>query len=191
MSTKRVNESGAVGESEPSVLDAVDPGFAPAPSEVAACVADEHPVLAGRVLCQFERPSGVVQKWLPCLMGMRPRTGDRVLVQRAENFGESIVTGVIDGFRNRIPPEPRAEHARRLRADETVRIEADDGTPLLEVAAGENGPVVRLLSKDVTIESPGTLRLEADAIELRARQGEVRVSASEDVVVTGEQIHLN
>jgi hypothetical protein len=178
-------------ELAPSPLDDLEPSFDVAASEVAVCVDDTHPVMAGRVRCKFERPSGPELHWIPCLLSVRPRVGDRVLVQRAVGLSRGVVAGVIDGYRPRLDPEPRASHVRAIREDEAIRIEADDGTPLVEVRTTATGPVVRVLTRDVAIETPGKLAITADAIELRARQGGVKVAASEDVVVTGEEIHLN
>ena len=178
-------------EGDVSSLDDLEPTFAPQPVEIAECIDDVHPVMAGRVRCRFERPYGATEVWLPCLVTVRPRVGDRVLVQRVEGVATGLVTGVVDGFRLRAEPDPRAAHIRRLQPDEVIRIEADDGTPLLEMAVGDAGPVVRLLRSDIELAAPGALKITADSVELRARQGEIQLAASEDVVVTGEQIRLN
>jgi uncharacterized protein (DUF2345 family) len=66
-----------------------------------------------------------------------------------------------------------------------------EGEPLLEVVREASGPVVRLLQAAARIDLPGALRIEADAIELRARTGEVRIEAADDVVVRGGAIRLN
>jgi hypothetical protein len=159
--------------------------------EMGLCVADEHPTLAARVLCRLERPTGPVEHWLPCLFGVQPRVGDRVLVLRPEHAPEPVVLGVVDGYRPRAQPEARAAHHTRLRSDEVVRIESPSGEPLLELAGGPEGAVLRVLSSQVRIEGGEKLSIEADQLELRARQGKVAVTASEDVVVQGEAIHLN
>jgi len=172
-------------------LEDIEPTFAPQPVEVAECIDDVHPVMAGRVRCRFDRPYGATEVWLPCLVTVRPRIGDRVLVQRVDGVAGGLVTGVLDGFRPRVEPDPRAAHVRRLRQDEVIRIEGDDGTPLLEMATSESGPVVRLLRSDLEVAAPGALKITADSVELRARQGGIELAASEDVIVTGEQIRLN
>lgn len=61
----------------------------------------------------------------------------------------------------------------------------------MEVRATEAGPAVRLMSKDVTMESAGALRLSGESVEIVARQGGVDVRATDDVKLNGEQIHLN
>jgi hypothetical protein len=176
---------------ESACLPELDPTFEVQAAELAVCIDERHPVMAGRVRCRFERSWGGIEHWLPCLATVRPRNGDRVMVMRVDGLPLGVVAGVVEGFRERVAPDPRAAHVRRVRPDEVVRIEADDGTPLVEVAAGEHGPVIRLMKDDLEIETPGALKLTAGSIELRARQGEVRVAATDDVVVTGEQIHLN
>jgi hypothetical protein len=72
-----------------------------------------------------------------------------------------------------------------------VTITAADGKPLIELAASDAGPVVRLLQPDIDVEVPGKLRVSAASIELVATRGEVKVEAADDVVVRGENVHLN
>ena len=79
----------------------------------------------------------------------------------------------------------------RLEPDETILISARDGSPLLAIEHGENGPALRLMGADLDLDIGGDLRLSARQIELRAREGEARIEASHDVVVEGEAIHLN
>lgn len=167
----------------------------PAPSEsmlVAECIDAHHPTLIGRVLCRIPSPSGEnVEQWVPTLMHLPVREGDRVLLARPGNFAEPVVVGVLDGFTPR-PERPRVAAAiRPLAPDETVRFESARGEPLVEIAPGASGPVVRLLGADVEIETPGALRVRAGAIELAAKSGSVKIEASDDVVVQGEAIHLN
>jgi hypothetical protein len=158
---------------------------------VAECVDARHPVLAGRVRVRWCEAGVEQEGWLPTLQALVVRVGDRVLVQRAMNWPEPLVVGVVDGFAHR-PDPPRHEAARlTLERDEALRITTPEGEPLVEVARGERGPVVRLLRPDVEVELAGALRVSAAAIELRAREGEVRVEASADVCVVGENVNLN
>lgn len=170
------------------LLERIEPTASRPASEVARCVADEHPVLVGRVRCAFDDGS---EAWVPCLQGVRPRCGDRVLVLGAHGAPGGVVAGVVDGFRRRLEPDPRDSQVRRLRADEVIRIESDEGVPLIEVRATDAGPAVRVLSKDLTMESSGALRLAGESVEIVARQGGVEVRATDDVKLNGEQIHLN
>jgi hypothetical protein len=51
--------------------------------------------------------------------------------------------------------------------------------------------VVRLLTPDAQIELAGSLSISAREIEFRAREGELKLQARDDVTVRGELIHLN
>lgn len=177
--------------SESIALDEIEAGAPITPSAVGVVVDELHPVLAGRVRVRLghEGPEG--ERWLPCLMGIRPRSGDRVLVIRPSGAQEGVVLGVLDGFRQRLEPEARATNVRTIADDESVRIEAADGRGLVEVRASENGCVVRLLSPDATLAAEGTLTIEAQAVALRAKQGCVALRASEDVEIQGEHVRLN
>ena len=159
---------------------------------VAACLDARHPVLVGRVLVALVAPDGrSTERWLPTVHGLPVRAGDRVLVARADNFAESLVIGVVDGYARRPECEPVPGPTLALERDASLRIEDADGQPLVELRASDAGPVVRLLGPDVDLELAGGLRVSASSIELRAREGEARVAAAGDVIVTGETIQLN
>ena len=154
---------------------------------VAEVLDDRHPTLVGRVLVELP---GAEPRWCPTLAGLPVRVGDRVLVQRARGFSEPLVTGVIDGFATR--PECDAKEAARLelRRDEAVRIADHRGRPIVEIAEGEAGPVIRLVHEDAELEIPGRLRISARELELRA-SGNATIEATGDVIARGEAIHLN
>jgi len=159
---------------------------------VAECIDATHPTLAGRVLVRWSSPSeDVASAWIPTLHGLSVRAGDRVLLTQPVNAPEPIVLGVVDGFAAR--PEPARSTAARveIQRDEAVRVTSTDGTPLVELFQGEGGPVVRLLAPDVSIDLPGKLRLSARSVELVAREGELKITARDDVLVEGETINLN
>lgn len=174
-----------------SLVEAPTPAVPPGPL-VGECVDDRHPTLTGRVLVRLTGEQGsMVETWVPTLQGISVRPRDRVLLLRAENWAELAVIGVIDGFSRR-PPVTEIDAAKiQLRAGERVRIESKDGVPLVDVVQGAAGPVLKILSTDVDLELPGALRVRADSIELVARAGEVRVDATDDVIVKGETIQLN
>lgn len=156
------------------------------------CVDDRHPTLLGRVRIRWSRTGGEEEeRWLPALQGLALRKGDRVLVQRVENWPEPVVTGVVDGFATRREPETTPALSVELKPDETVEVRAADGSRLLELSPGAHGPVVRIVTPDVDLDVPGRLRLKADVLEFKARRGSVRIDAGDDVVVTGEVIKLN
>lgn len=165
---------------------------APAGPLVGEVLEAEHPTLQGRARVRWSDDRGEKEEaWLPCLQGLTVRARDRVLVQRASNWPEAIVVGVLDGFARR-PEAPVREAARlRLRADETLTVSGEDEQPLLELRQEAQGTRVRLLREDVDVEMPGRLRLAARELELRARSGDVRIRASDDVRVDGEAIRLN
>ncbi len=190
-------QSGTTTETESTIVDdvaAASPTL-PIPTTgmvVGECIDARHPTLLGRVLCRIVATDGTTtERWVPTLMSLPVREGDRVLLVRPHNHAEPIVVGVLDGFSPR-PEAARTPGATRaLKADETIRFETERGEPLVEIAPGGSGPVVRLLSVDLEVETPGAVRLRAGSIELHAREGQVRVEASDDVVVQGEAIHLN
>jgi hypothetical protein len=170
-------------------------GIGATPSEaqlIGECVDDRHPTLRGRVLVRIAASTGSdVEQWLPTLQGLSVRAGDRVLLCKPANWSEAVVTGVVDGFARRPRPESRAVATLKVRADEVLRVVDHNDQALAEIAATERGPLLRILHRDSEIELEGELRVSAEAITLRARQGEVRLDASADVVVQGETIHLN
>lgn len=174
--------------------EAVSP-FAPtgeSGSLVGEIVDVRHPTLRGRVRVRWQDLEGqTFEKWLPTLHGIPVRAADRVLLIRAANWPEPVVTGVIDGFARR--PEPDRDTAARLelQRDEAIRVQSASGEDLVEVFEDERGPVIRLLKEDVDLDLPGKLRVRATSIELEAKEGQARIKASDDVVVVGETIHLN
>ncbi len=159
---------------------------------IGRCADARHPTLQGRVLCEVATASGeLIELWIPTLHGLSVRVGDQLLLTRPANWSEPVVVGVLDGFARR--PEVRAKAAATLalHRDEAMVIESQDGVPLCELRQAGDGPVVRLLHDDVHLELAGALRVSAKSIALAAREGEARVEAAADVVVTGETIHLN
>lgn len=208
MTTTRSTPARDHEHAEPAATEASSPIEAPSPIAgvgtgrpspptvdgllVADCIDARHPTLVGRVLCRTASADGApVERWVPTLMHLPVREGDRVLLARPQNLAEPVVVGVLDGFTPRPEPARTPAAVRSLAADETVRFESARGEPLVEIAPGEAGPVVRLLSSGVEVESPGAVRLRAASVAIEATQGEVRVAASDDVVVQGEAIHLN
>lgn len=158
---------------------------------VAECLDNRHPSIVGRVLVRVAPPRGAaLERWVPALQGLSIRKGDRVLLQRAENWPEPIVTGVVDGFARRPALSPEVAATIAVLPDEVVRVEASDGTPLVEVRQGEAGAAIRVVEPDVELELPGDLRIKAKRIALSS-EGEVEIAAADDVNVKGETINLN
>ena len=161
-------------------------------SLVGEVVDTEHPSLRGRVRVRWKDLEGqIFERWLPTLHGLPVRVADRVLMTQASNFTEHIVLGVLDGFARRPEPTRETGATLELKRDEALRVLNQAGEELLEVFEDESGPVVRLLQDGVNIDLPGELRLSAKSIELVAKRGPATITASDDVVVQGEAIHLN
>ncbi len=158
---------------------------------VGRCTDAYHPVLSGRIRVHYEVSGQKLEQWLPTLHGMTFRKNDRVLIQFPQNAEEPIVTGVIDGYEKRPDIERDGGPSLTLENDESVKILSREGARILEVFPSEQGPVIRLCSKDTCIDLDGKLSIRAEEIELFASQGKVALSATDDVVVQGEEIRLN
>ncbi|MPZ21615.1 MAG: hypothetical protein GEV06_27550 [Luteitalea sp.] len=159
---------------------------------VGEVLATQHPTLAGRLLVAWTDASGVRNEWwLPALRGSWVRTRDRVVITRPANWSEWIVTGVLDGLETPRPPERASAASLALHNDEVLTVTTAMGEPLIELFGGEAGPVVRLLRTDVDVQVAGALRVHAKSLELSADQGHLKLRASEDVIVEGENIELN
>jgi hypothetical protein len=151
-----------------------------------------HPQQRGRARVRWRDERGEEREaWLATMVGIAVRVADRVLLQQPVHWSEPLVAGVVDGFSSRPPEERTAGPSLALAADERVTITAADGTPLVDVFQAAQGPVVRLRGEDVAIELPGRLRVDARSIELVARQGAVKISATDEVAVEGEVVTLN
>jgi len=197
---RKITAEDAVHEANASPIDELlsssaatpspPPRLRPGDTIVGECIDARHPTLVGRVLVRWADGALLQERWMPTLHALAIREGDRLVINQPSNFPEPVVMGVLDGFAMR-PEAPREEAARiELKSDEAVRITTQEGAPLVEVFASEQGPVVRLLAPDVDLELPGALRIAAKSIDLAAR-GEVKIKASDDVVVQGETISLN
>lgn len=158
---------------------------------VGTCTDATHPVLRGRVSVRWDDETGRSQSaWLPALASLALRVGDRVLCTWPTNFDEPVVMGVLDGFTPRPEAPSRVGASLALKCDERLAVTDEAGNALVEVRAGEDGPIVRVLHANTALELPGKLSLRAEAIELGAR-GDVRIEARGDVRVNGDFIRLN
>jgi len=160
-------------------------------SLVGVCLEERHPTLLGRVRVHLRSGDRMLDAWLPTLQNLAVRRGDQVLLTQPLNGSDPVVMGVIDGLAHR-PARTREAAARlELKEDEVLRIEDAKGRPMLEVRTSETGPIVRLLQPNLAVEVDGKLRLSAESIHLEARQGQVELEATDDVLIKGEVIHLN
>ena len=161
-------------------------------SFIGECVDDRHPSINGRVRVAWEASGGQqMEQWLPTLQGLAVRKMDRVLLQQPANWQEPVVFGVLDGLEERPAPAMKARHSLNLKTDEAVRIDAQNGQPLVEIFQQDNQPVVRLLSEDINLDLNGKLKISAESIDLQAKKGSVVISAESDVVVQGEMVKIN
>lgn len=159
---------------------------------VGECMDDKHPSINGRVLVAWQDADRQqIERWLPTLQGMAVRKMDRVLVQQPANWPEAVVFGVLDGCSDRPEAKLQARHSLELKTDETVRIDAQNGQPLIEIYQQGDQPVVRLLSEHINLELNGKFSIAADSIDLKARRGNVEITSEADVVVKGEMVELN
>ncbi len=159
---------------------------------VGECIDDRHPVIDGKVLIAYPSIDGLPrERWLATLRGLTVRVKDRVILMRPANWPEPVVTGVLCGIDEEAPAPMRSGPALRIAEHESLEITGPGGEPFVEISRGKSGPIVHLLAPDVEIETPGKLRISARSIELEAHRGDLKIEASNDVVVRGEMVRLN
>ncbi|MFK7994438.1 MAG: hypothetical protein AB8B87_09900 [Granulosicoccus sp.] len=158
---------------------------------VAEVVVETHPVMAGRVLVKGQDVAGrSFEDWLPCMDGLNIGARDRVLVQRPGNSPEPLVTGIVESAQARRRPV-RSAQTLTLQENESLTINDYQGRALIDIASTPSGPSIQLHAPLAELDVKGALRLEADSLEFKARQGEMQLSASGDIKVDGEMIKLN
>ncbi|MFV8756350.1 hypothetical protein ACNOYE_37865 [Nannocystaceae bacterium ST9] len=169
---------------------------------VGECLDTHNPHLPRRVLVRARDEDGVpVSAWLPVLADLGVHAGQKVLLSKPDNWPEPVVIGAIAGLERPSEPAPPAgaepgqapsdgSHLR-LEPGQAVVICDSTGQPMLELRAGEAGPRLVLLHPDVALEAPGRLRVAAERIELRAREGGVDIRAEGDTLVRSRLIRLN
>lgn len=79
----------------------------------------------------------------------------------------------------------------QLAQHEALRVIDAQGRPLVDIVSTEDGPVLQLLGEGTDLDVAGHLRVHADAIEMIARDGELKMLAKDDVIVRGEKVRLN
>lgn len=156
-----------------------------------ACVDERHPSLQGRIrVAPLPEGPRFEEQWVATLMGTPVRRGDRVLLLPVAPVG-LVVIGVLDGFAKR-PESPKTTAAIvELKRDEALTVQAADGTTLVELTQGDQGPRLTVHSDDLEVRAPGRLRLRGKTVQIEAEQGQIDLKATDDVVVRGETIRLN
>ncbi|BAX61831.1 hypothetical protein [Burkholderia stabilis] len=153
-----------------------------------------HPDAMGLIRVKWSVQDGdTCERWLECVDGVKPRIGDRVLLQSPANWADYLIAGLLTRKGLGEPVEPVIEPAMALslEADKCVQIADAAGTPLLQVRASPDGPVVTLLNRNVNIEVAGKLRLSAQTLELEGGRGGVDIRTEADTVVRSRYVRLN
>jgi hypothetical protein len=157
-------------------------------------VLDTHnPHLPGRVFVRWINAEHQKNEhWLQAERHLRLRKGDRVIMTMPTGWQQWVVTGAL-GRELEPPPEPQASDVPELRLEpgQAVRILSHDGTALLTVRQGADGPELQLGTGNVELKAARTLRLTADTIELHAQHGGVDLRTEGDAVVRARTIRLN
>lgn len=158
---------------------------------IAKVLVEKHPVLDGRILVSGNDAGGKhFELWLPTMQGLDIKSSDTVLIQRPGNADEPLVTGIVQSAHHSRKTHNTA-HSFTLNENEALTINDHHGRALLDISAGEKGPSVVLHAALAELDVDGSLRMEADSLEFKARQGEMSLSASGDIKVDGEMIKLN
>ncbi|WP_322074523.1 hypothetical protein [Burkholderia cepacia] len=153
-----------------------------------------HPDAMGLIRVKWSEQDGkTCERWLECVDGVKPRIGDRVLLQSPVNWPEPLIAGLLTRKGHGEPVKPVVEPAVAisLEADKCVQITDAAGTPLLQVRASPDGPVVTLLNRNVNVEVAGKLRLSAQTLELDGGRGGVDIRTEADTVVRSRYVRLN
>jgi hypothetical protein len=185
---QEVIEEALDGHAANNAADAVE-----APGCIVGEVLDtHHPHLPGRV---FVRWIGAEQKtikhWVQAERHLRLRKGDRVIMTLPTGWKQWVVTGALGRELDSTPEEASDLPELRLAPGQSLRITSHDGTPLVTVRQGVDGPELELGSDNVELKAKRTLRLTADTIELHAKQGGVDLRTDGDAIVRARTIRLN
>jgi len=163
-------------------------------SLVATVLDARHPTMEGRFRLGWEGADGPTREgWAIGLRGVAPLPRYRVHAALPENGAELVITGILDRVATEDRPATDAGPSLSVAAGEALRITGPDGQPWLEIVEDPEGggPRLRFLVPAEGVDLPGVLRLAADAVEIAARSGEIRMSAHGDVRVKGEIVRLN
>lgn len=90
-----------------------------------------------------------------------------------------------------IERSPTTPRTLALAAHESLRVVDAHGRPLVNILATDAGPVLQLPSADLQLDVAGKLQIQADQVEMIARDGEMKLLAKDDIIARGEKIRLN
>jgi hypothetical protein len=166
--------------------------------EAAGCIVGEvldthHPHLPGRVFVRWINAElKKHEHWVQAERHLRLRKGDRVIMTMPTGWKQWVVTGAL-GRELEPAPEPPADDVPELRLEpgQAVRILSHDGSALLTVRQGADGPELQLGTGNVELKAARTLKLTADTIELHAQHGGVDLRTDGDAVLRARTIRLN
>jgi hypothetical protein len=151
-----------------------------------------HPTLPGRILVRWLDDALVTQEdWLEPERHLSLVKGDRVLVTRPAGWREWIVTGALGRRPAAAATMGPAIETLRLGPGEGLMIEGHDGTPLVTLHQGPQGPRLEVSSDSLEISARKTLKLSAHTIELISDDGGIELRTAGDTVVRGRFIRLN
>lgn len=165
-----------------------------APAATAVVAGDvldtHHPSLPGRVLVRFFDDAALQHEdWLEAERHLTLVTGDRVLVTRPAGFPDWIVTGAIG---RRTQPAARAPgQVLRLGPGESLTIQAHDGSALITLHQGPEGPRLEVSQENLEISAKQKLRLSAESIELVSREGGLELRSEGEAIMRASVIRLN
>jgi hypothetical protein len=165
--------------------------------EASGCIVGEvldthHPHLPGRVFVRFVNGKlEAIERWVQAERHLRLRKGDRVILTMPTGWKQWVVTGALGRDLAAQPVEEADTPELRLEPGQAVRIVTHDGTALVTVRQGVEGPELELGSGNVELRAARTLRLRADTIELHAEHGGVDLRTEGDAVLRARTIRLN
>jgi hypothetical protein len=150
-----------------------------------------HPYLLGRVLVRFLDDQATQREdWLEPERHLTLVKGDRVLVTRPAGFQDWIVTGALGRRAEPIASEAAA-HVLQLGPGESLAIQAHDGSPLVTLHQGPQGPRLEVNQENLEISAKQTLRLSAKTIELVSSEGGLALCTEGEAIVRASMIRLN
>ncbi len=164
---------------------------------VGECLDTHNPHLPGRVLVRARGEDGdTATAWLSTLSDLRIRAGDRVVLDKPRNWPEPVVLGVLttasksSSSKASPPLDPDGPHVQ-LEPGSGLTVVGPKGEALLRLSATPEGDTrIQLLPAGLDLDVHGKLRLSADRLELRARDG-IDMRTEGDTIVRAHVIRLN